>query len=250
MQRKYPHYIFNITHSVQRTSFAAMVGSSRAGGVQPNNMQHMVQMLGAPTPIASGDGKVTAAWFYNTPRGTAQVYQYKQAWYSISAHSTAAARWVARYLRHVGIAAHAKVPYSANAFGGYACTHCAQCGAAFVPQGMGTGYAVRNSQRICYACNAQHMVQQMQSTGRAFMFLVARAPHPTPYQVTSWCGTLAYNVTGVRRTKHNRCGHATHVWFIGPCGMPWHGVHMGSNNTMVHCRRISWRAYGKRGGNA
>lgn len=74
------------------------------------NLDAICAALGDPTNDwrndTDGDGKVTLAWVFQTPRGRAELRDYwwnaKDEW-SIAAQDRKSAMWLARFLRRMGI---------------------------------------------------------------------------------------------------------------------------------------------------
>lgn len=63
-------------------------------------------------------------------------------------------------------------------------THCAKCGAEFKPYGIGTGYATRDNQRICYACTDAEQREDMRDRSQPFVAYVSSDGRT----VTTWTG--------------------------------------------------------------
>ena len=135
-------------------------------------------------------------------------------------------------------------------------THCADCGAQFIPTEHTTGYGVsKDNKRICYACCGLRDRVDMIATGKAVLYLTLDegALHrghivnmgvdgamAKPGKVSNWPGTLSFTVQPgtVKRGRHNFAGNRYDVWFIGPDGANWHGVQYGDNTQLCHCTRI------------
>lgn len=87
-----------------------MAGCGRAGTCMAT-LADLRRAFGAPTYAGSDDGKVTAGWIFDTPRGPAEVRDY---WWnapdemSIGAGSRKAAMWLARLLRRAGLPASSR----------------------------------------------------------------------------------------------------------------------------------------------
>ncbi len=96
----------------------------------------------------------------------------------------------------------------------------------------GTGYGVDNgNNKICYACCGKQDLEQMETRGKATLYLgVGR--------VTNWPDTLSFIVQGSKKGKHNIAGVRYDVWFYDANGREWHGVTYGDNTQICHCRRL------------
>lgn len=95
---------------------AGTIGGGRAGTIRGLTLADFGARFGDPHELGDGD-KVTAEWYFQTPRGLVSVYDY---WWnakdelSIGVRNTTegnpfgnanAARWLARFLRELGIRA-------------------------------------------------------------------------------------------------------------------------------------------------
>lgn len=79
----------------------------------------LAAVLGQPDKVSSVDRKITTSWVFETPRGTAEVRDYR--WnhpieWTIAASSHKAAMYLARYLRQLGVPATTKEDLSGSAF--------------------------------------------------------------------------------------------------------------------------------------
>lgn len=82
-------------------------GASRMGTAHCT-LEDLERLFGPKHRGDSGDEKVTATWYFETPRGAAQVGDYwwnRKDEQSIRAANRKAALWLARHLRRNGIPA-------------------------------------------------------------------------------------------------------------------------------------------------
>ena len=99
---------FNIAAAVQRIPNANMANTSRTGTAHTTH-KILHNVLGPATPVLQiASTKITHAWYYKTPRGNARIYSYcghgNIGVFSLGGVPLATL-WLARYLRHKGIAA-------------------------------------------------------------------------------------------------------------------------------------------------
>jgi hypothetical protein len=108
---------------------------------------------------------------------------------------------------------------------------CSKCGewAPVLTHGA-TGYARHGSKMVCYPCCAEIDREWMHKHGKIVLYW-------DTVHVTNWPGSLKFEVWGVRVSKHNIGGHRTDLWFLGPDGYVWHGVHIGVNHQIIRCKR-------------
>ena len=121
--------------------------------------------------------------------------------------------------------------------------HCAQCGNECIPTGCTTGYGTDNSGRkICFACCGKNDLRTLQKTGDSKGLPLYLAKSQQGYlKVTNWPGTLTFPVTFSRLSKTNMDLKRTDVWFVVADHELWHGVHIGHNTDIVHCKRTKKR---------
>jgi len=120
---------------------------------------------------------------------------------------------------------------------------CSVCGEEKVsPDSGGTGYGIDNSgKKVCYDCCAQRDIADMTATGRITLYLTVAGPGaaaPNWPVVTNWPGTLKLPVKSRSIGNHNFAGKREDVWFVGPDGRNWHGVCIGHNTQLCHCKRL------------
>jgi hypothetical protein len=126
---------------------------------------------------------------------------------------------------------------------------CADCGEEKVhgnPSGCGgTGYAFfcdgGVEKKVCYDCCAKRDIADMTAAGRITLYLTVAgdgAAAPNWPVVVNWPGTLRIPVKARRIGKHNFAGKREDVWFVGPDGHNWHGVSIGHNTQLCHCKRL------------
>jgi hypothetical protein len=111
----------------------------------------------------------------------------------------------------------------------------------------GTGYAVTDRGKVCYACCAVRDAAEMAERGKITLY------HHADGRITNWPGTLEFMTAYVKRGRHVVAGqHVTQrktVYFrvskttdAGRQGEYWSGVNIGDND-ILRCRRISRRAW-------
>lgn len=113
---------------------------------------------------------------------------------------------------------------------------------------VGTGYGLnRDGAKVCYQCCAVQDMADMDSTGRAMLYLSkvftssdgAADPEHKRYhwEVTNWPGSLRYR-GWAQVGRHNWGLPRYDVWFKDHAGREWHGVTIGDNTELCHCRRL------------
>lgn len=115
---------------------------------------------------------------------------------------------------------------------------CGDCGEVIcIPLGgISTGYGQdwnRPDDFICFACCGARDRAEMESTGKATLYLV-REKDGTDY-VTNWPGTLKLHAN-VRVGRHNFARRRYDAWFRYR-GELWHGVQIGDNTQIIRCKR-------------
>jgi predicted lipoprotein len=58
------------------------------------------------------------------------------------------------------------------------------------------------------------------------------------WEVSNWPGTLKMRAH-VRVGNHNMARNRYDAWFTGPDGQQWHGVTIGDNTQLCHCKRLA-----------
>lgn len=107
-----------------------------------------------------------------------------------------------------------------------------------------TGYGQdANGRKSCYTCIATMDRTQMDTDGRATLYLVKRirlADGGGAFYVTNWPGSLEYRVQSSRTSWHNMAGKdgRTDVWFTDHAGKQWHGYQIGHYTQICHCKRV------------
>ena len=127
----------------------------------------------------------------------------------------------------------------------------------------GTGYACigkNRDRKICYSCCAIRDRKDMVKRGRATLYLTCEPAHKmlnngSPYNpstlnqgtgratrgtVSNWPNTLSFPCH-TRVGHHNIARYRYDVWFRGPDGFVWHGVTIGDNTQICHCKRTKER---------
>jgi hypothetical protein len=96
----------------------------------------------------------------------------------------------------------------------------------------------------CYKCCAKRDSQTMIDDGhskRLPLYYEIRGTQKDANEVCfvkNWPGSLMFRCVAYRKGKHNwRNVERLDVWFVGPDGFIWYGVHYGYMNNIVHCRR-------------
>jgi hypothetical protein len=133
---------------------------------------------------------------------------------------------------------------------------CQHCGRRIYRESdsVGTGYGERDDgagrMRVCYACCGELDRADMIERGRAVLYLTYEPRRPgevtswRTWEVANWPGTLRFRVTAATHGRHNLAGGRWDVWFDGPDGFVWHGVTIGQNTQVCHCRRTKRKAKG------
>lgn len=99
-----------------------------------------------------------------------------------------------------------------------------------ITRGYGTN---ADGATLCYDCCLEQDKENMRTTGKATLYLVARNGK---YFVTNWLGTLSLPVEFVRKSRHNIAGTRTDVWFAFE-NKPWHGYGVGTHTQICHCKK-------------
>lgn len=101
------------------------------------------------------------------------------------------------------------------------------------------GYGIDNEGKtVCYACCAKQDLEMMQATGKITLYFTQNSKNSGT--VTNWPGSLKFNAHGLKHSNHNLAGRngRTDFWFVVPNDPNfWHGVQIGHDNTMAHCKR-------------
>lgn len=110
-------------------------------------------------------------------------------------------------------------------------TQC-DCGHIAESDGLGTGYGTYlDGKRYCYSCCALRELSDMQSTGKAVLYL-------TNEDISNWPGTLRFRILHKRVSRHNWGLKRRDVWFrIPQDNHLWHGYQIGDNSQLLHCKR-------------
>ena len=102
----YARTLYKCGMADRRRTFT-MIGSCRMGTLLADEAQ-LRAAFGKPWKYGGRDGKVTAEWFLNTPRGMVSLYDFHwnpPGQWSIGAGDRRAARWAVRYLAAFGFRA-------------------------------------------------------------------------------------------------------------------------------------------------
>lgn len=150
-------------------------------------------------------------------------------------------------------------------------THCAECLRELpAPEGCSTGYgsegrepiashpdapalkpgeSLERSKAVCYPCCGERDKRDMESSGRAVLYLSdvsggaieSRSTARDRMHVTNWPGTLSIPVSAYRRSRNNFGAQRIDVWFAFG-GFEWHGINLGARNEILRCKRTKRRA--------
>ena len=122
--------------------------------------------------------------------------------------------------------------------------NCDECGKHIVHESnLTTGYAIDQQQRkICFQCCGKRDRQSMIDMGHSRHLPLYLTATDGKGEVTNWPGTLRFPVTHHRNNRHNMGGTRHDVWFAGPDGHVWHGVQIGEQTQVCHCKRTKERA--------
>ena len=135
--------------------------------------------------------------------------------------------------------------------------HCAHCGNELPvnkPGALTVGYGrTPDNKKVCFACCAFNDAQWMRRKGQIALYLTI--PEDVDYfrrgqrhgerycraEITNWPGSLKFRSGMVKYGRHNIAGIRWDVWFDGPDGHVWHGVSIGHNTQILHCKRTKER---------
>lgn len=119
---------------------------------------------------------------------------------------------------------------------------CHDCGRVLpVQTEAGTGYArfSEGDHLVCYDCMAIRDRADMESTGRAVLYLSeggTKANPLAPFHVGNFPGTLEFPVYGVTKSFHNFAGvDGRRDFYFRAFGREWHGVNIGDNQ-IARCK--------------
>ena len=128
---------------------------------------------------------------------------------------------------------------------------CFDCKNTFPVKRKGaTGYATLREpkdEKVCYECCGKREWADMQATGVATLYLNhtttglacgCSGPSQDHYRVSNWPNTLTFKVDKIKKGKHNIAGSRYDVWFTDKDGRAWHGVQVGENTQLTHCKRL------------
>jgi hypothetical protein len=118
---------------------------------------------------------------------------------------------------------------------GFTCSVCAKEYPAPPADSCTTGYGLdKHDNKVCYSCCANNDRAEMSATGKATLYLVGS--NSTRGVVTNWPGSLRFSCS-IKRGRHNIARNRYDAWFAGPDGFVWHGVTIGDNTQLCHCKR-------------
>jgi hypothetical protein len=104
-----------------------------------------------------------------------------------------------------------------------------------------TGYAINKKNELnCYSCCAEIDKQYMVDNGKICLYLTKKKLNNCnwfSYVISNWPGSLFFKIIESKTSKHNWNLERTDAWFIGPDGHIWHGIHIGNNTQLIHCKR-------------
>lgn len=112
-------------------------------------------------------------------------------------------------------------------------------GHAVAPVELMKGDEVTCSAAVCYTCAAKQESADMIATGTATLYWTP-SEKLGECKVTNWTGVLSFEQ--IIYKHHPRSGGMgaprTDVWFTGPDGKRWHGVHRGNSSNLLRCKRL------------
>lgn len=115
-----------------------------------------------------------------------------------------------------------------------------------------TGYGQDSEGKtFCYECFARRDTEQMIRDGKITLYLTEANKQDTApngfnglngqkvsrWQVTNWPASLKFNAY-VTKGRHNIAGTRYDAYFTGPNNTQWHGVTIGDNTQLCHCKRL------------
>jgi hypothetical protein len=133
---------------------------------------------------------------------------------------------------------------------------CSDCGGVKPVQtsgGTGYGYFGKSKRKVCYACCAERDKKDMAKTGKAMLYLThnkngtqhgnfAVGCEPPSekrvWEISNWPGSLKFSAF-VRVGSHNIARRRYDAWFTDHTGRQWHGVTIGDNTQICHCKRLA-----------
>lgn len=94
-----------------------------------------------------------------------------------------------------------------------------------------TGYGVNptTGSRACCQCCAQEDTDFMRKYGEAVLYFDGA-------KITNWPGSLVFQPTSIRKSRHNFGGWRYDFWFWFENTL-WHGYQIGDMNQIAHCKR-------------
>lgn len=142
---------------------------------------------------------------------------------------------------------------------------CARCGAQIPspsPRSITSGYGIDNEgNKVCYACCASDDMQYMRDHDRITLYLTiptaqqiapsivrevwrhtrrgvstSRTMSREGVKITNWPSSLEFTPRALQWSVHNFGLPRYDVWFTFE-GAIWHGVKIGNNTDLLHCRK-------------
>ena len=116
--------------------------------------------------------------------------------------------------------------------------HCDACSRNLVHNSdFTTGYGVMDSLKHCFACCGEFdkdTMAEAQPGDKVYLYL-------TKDHVTNWPGTLKFEILNDSVGRHNWGLNRYDVWFKDHVGGRWHGVTIGNDTQICHCRKLKHR---------
>ena len=120
----------------------------------------------------------------------------------------------------------------------YICYDCKKTFPLLSTCGKFGNYSIDDKEnKRCYDCTAQRELQHIKESNKVTLYYVENKN-----LVTNWTGKLSFKILGKRTSSHNWNLKRTDLWFKAD-GNIWHGVHIGHNTQLVHCKRTKQREY-------
>lgn len=114
---------------------------------------------------------------------------------------------------------------------------CSKCSQEIIkPNNSSTGYGVdKDNNKVCYACCAVEDKKYMVEHDKITLYLTI---HDNDAKVTNWPGSLVFDNLYYTIGRHNWGLPRYDVWFMDHADQNWHGIQIGDNTQLVHCKKL------------